>query len=97
MFILPVTTHFTLGTYVVRDLSATPQCRPVPVGKSYANNPINIELVETFEKGIIPNLQIPDATVYTIEYKFSRIGRKWYYETEAERDTEYDLLISEKV
>lgn len=97
MFVLPNIKKIYLGEYVVRDMGADPQCRPVTIGKTYFNNPINISLVETFEKGERPNSKVPDAGLYTIEFNFSRAGRMWYFRNKEDRDEAFDLLIYENM
>ncbi len=95
MFILPKIAQFTLGTYVVRDAAhmAQHQYHSVCINKTYINNPINISLVETFEKGERPNSNVPDAGLYTIEFIFSRTGRTWNFETEEDRNSEYEKIL----
>ena len=93
MFVIPKTTEVTLGTYVVRSPGTDPQMRPVNVGKTFTNRPMNIDLVESVAEGEYAIPQVPDVNLYTIIFYFSGGDRRWYFEIEVERNEEYCNLL----
>ncbi len=95
MFILPQIENVDLiGQYVVRNLSENPQCRTVHDGKNFINYPVNIDLVETFKRGVHEFNQASDLKAYTIVFLFTENKLTWYFKDEESRESEFNRILN---
>ena len=104
-YFTPTTTQFVISDVAIDNGPGAGDCRfniKSYVG-GWVNHPVNLEWCITFERTsqvVVPNAQGGPISVYIIEFeivtpKTERADwcKQWYFETEEERDANYEALI----
>ena len=90
MFVVSSIQEEYCGEIVVRELAGN--CRAVTINKTHINVPINLQNVLYFHLAVDgPNDHAPE---YQIVFQFQRFNKTWEYFKAADRDRDYEKLLS---